>query len=93
QNTSIAFLINSAIDNFIPDPFSAEIKIPDFSDRGVYIISAPGVNDQRFNAIYTKADPLTKVRNISYNANASITSDTLKFISLSFIVKKIVSPV
>jgi glycosidase/outer membrane lipoprotein-sorting protein len=79
QNTSVAFLINSAIDNFIPDPFSAEIKIPDFSDRGFYIIFAPGANDPKFNAVYTKTDPLTKVRNINYNASAAITSDTLKF--------------
>lgn len=78
RNTAVVLLINSSIDNFIPDPFSAEVRIPDFSDRGIYVILAPGVNRPQLNAIYTKASPLTKVRNITYNPNA-LASDTIKF--------------
>ncbi len=78
KNTALVFLINSSIDNFIPDPFSAEVKIPDFSDRGIYVIFTPGVNRSEFNAIYTKISPLVKSRNISYNPDAII-SDTLRF--------------
>jgi len=78
NNTAVAVSINSEVNNFIPDPFGAEVKISDFSDRGIYIIFAPGLNKPELNAIYVKASPLTKAKNISYNEDATST-DVIKF--------------
>jgi cyclomaltodextrinase len=77
-NTGLVISINTSIDNFIADPFGAGVEISDFSDRGLYLIFAPGLNDQRFNAIYTKASPLTKWKNVVINPSA-IDSNRIRF--------------
>ncbi len=78
EKTAVVFSLNTSIDNFVLDLFGAGIEISDFSDRGIYIIFAPGLADQRFNSIYTKVSPLTKSRAISFNSDA-LNSDVIRF--------------
>lgn len=78
DKTAVVFSINTAIDNFVLDPFGAGVEISDFSDRGIYVIFAPGLNYAKFNSIYTKVSPLTKARSISFNSDA-INSDVIRF--------------